>query len=73
MAAERFQIFECGVCGIMTEVVRSGGGTMVCCGQEMTLHVENTKDAALEKHVPVVEKVAHGAAKGHGERFHVVN
>lgn len=38
----------------MVEVVHVGGGTLVCCGQEMTLLKENDTDAAVEKHVPEV-------------------
>lgn len=32
----------------------------MCCGKPMELLAENTTDAALEKHVPVVEKIAGG-------------
>jgi len=53
---EKSQIYRCGVCGNMVEVVAVGGGTLVCCGQKMTLQEENTTDAAVEKHVPVVEQ-----------------
>ena len=35
-------------------------GELVCCGQPMKLFVENTVDAAREKHVPVMEKSADG-------------
>jgi len=40
----------------MVEVVAAGGGTLVCCNQNMTLLTENTTDAATEKHVPVIEQ-----------------
>ena len=50
------QIYKCGVCGNIVEVVHASSGTLVCCGQSMTLLVENTTDAAQEKHVPVIEK-----------------
>lgn len=50
----RNQVYRCGVCGNMVEVVAVGGGTLVCCGQQMTHQVENTSDGATEKHVPVV-------------------
>ncbi|MEE4310439.1 MAG: desulfoferrodoxin [candidate division KSB1 bacterium] len=50
------QIYKCEVCGNMVEVVHAGGGTLVCCGQDMTLLNENTTDAATEKHVPVIEQ-----------------
>ena len=40
--------------------LRPAGGTLVCCGQPMKIENENTQDAALEKHVPVLEKTAEG-------------
>ncbi len=53
-------IYKCGLCGNIVEVVHAGDGELVCCGQPMTLLVENTTDAAREKHVPVIEKTATG-------------
>jgi superoxide reductase len=50
------QVYLCGVCGNMVEVLRAGVGTLVCCDQAMTLQKENTTDAAREKHVPIVER-----------------
>jgi superoxide reductase len=44
----------------MVEVIRAGGGTLVCCGEAMEPLTENTTDAATEKHVPVVEKIDGG-------------
>ncbi|MFH1351911.1 MAG: desulfoferrodoxin [Pseudomonadota bacterium] len=58
--ADRLQIYKCEVCGNIVEVIHAGAGELVCCGQPMKLFVENTVDAAKEKHVPVVEKVADG-------------
>ncbi|MFB0505829.1 MAG: desulfoferrodoxin [Thermodesulfobacteriota bacterium] len=55
---ERLQIYKCEVCGNIVEVLHEGKGELVCCGQPMKLFVENTVDAAREKHVPVVEKTA---------------
>ena len=57
---ERLQVFKCGVCGNIVEVMHAGAGELVCCGQPMKLYVENTVDAAKEKHVPVVERTAEG-------------
>ena len=57
---EKLQVYKCGVCGNMVEVIHVGGGTLVCCNQNMTLMTENTVDAAKEKHVPVIEKQAGG-------------
>jgi superoxide reductase len=48
------------VCGNIVEVMHAGAGELVCCGQPMKLYVENTVDAAREKHVPVVERTAEG-------------
>jgi len=58
--AERLQVYKCDVCGNIVEVVHAGKGQLVCCGQPMKLMVENTVDAAREKHVPVVDKTASG-------------
>ncbi len=57
---QRLQIYKCEVCGNIVEVLHAGGGELVCCGQPMKLMVENTVDAAKEKHVPVVEKTDKG-------------
>ena len=50
------QVYKCGLCGNIVEVVHASAGELVCCGQPMTLLQENTTDAATEKHVPVIEK-----------------
>ena len=57
---ERLQIYKCEVCGNIVEVLHEGGGELVCCGRPMKLLVEGAVDAAKEKHVPVVEKIAGG-------------
>jgi len=54
------QVYKCSVCGNIVEVLYAGGGELVCCGQPMKLQVENTVDAAREKHVPVIEKIDGG-------------
>lgn len=58
--AERLEIYKCEACGNIVEVLHGGGGELVCCGEPMTLFIENTVDAAKEKHVPVTEKTADG-------------
>lgn len=55
------EIYKCKVCGNIVEMVHAGNGELVCCGQPMTLMVENTTDAAREKHIPVLTKIAGGA------------
>jgi superoxide reductase len=57
---ERLQVYKCEVCGNLVEVLHAGAGELVCCGAPMKNYVENTVDAAKEKHVPVVEKIAGG-------------
>ncbi len=47
------KFFKCNVCGNIVELVKSGGGELVCCGQPMEELKANTVDAAVEKHVPV--------------------
>ena len=54
------QIYKCNVCGNIVEIVHTGAGELVCCGQPMKLQQENTVDAAQEKHVPVVENTKSG-------------
>jgi len=57
---KRLQIYKCEVCGNMVEIIHEGAGELVCCDQPMKLMEENTTDAALEKHVPVIEKTEDG-------------
>ena len=56
----KLQVYKCGLCGNIVEVLHDGVGELVCCGQPMVLQEENTVDAAKEKHVPVVEKIEGG-------------
>jgi len=58
--AEKLEIYKCEACGNIVEVLHGGGGELVCCGEPMKLMVENTVDAAKEKHVPVIEKIDGG-------------
>ena len=68
--AEKLQIYKCDKCGNIVEVLHGGKGELVCCDQPMKLFVENTVDAAKEKHVPVVEKTADGFMVKVGEVAH---
>jgi superoxide reductase len=58
--ANLLEVYKCNLCGNIVETVHAGGGSLSCCGEEMVLLAENTVDAAKEKHVPVIEKVAGG-------------
>lgn len=57
---EKRQVYRCPICGNVVEVVHNGAGELVCCGQPMILQKENTVDASLEKHVPVITKTEKG-------------
>lgn len=57
---EQKQVYRCAICGNIVEVMHPSGGTLSCCGQPMELLKENSKDAATEKHVPVIEKIEGG-------------
>ncbi|MFA5532150.1 MAG: desulfoferrodoxin [Candidatus Shapirobacteria bacterium] len=54
------QIYKCNVCGNIVEVVHTGVGQLVCCGQPMELLAAKDKDIGFEKHVPIIEKTETG-------------
>jgi len=54
------QVYRCNVCGNIVEVLHTGKGELVCCGQPMELLQEKATDAGLEKHVPVIETAGKG-------------
>jgi superoxide reductase len=54
------EIYRCNVCGNIVEVLHTGVGQLVCCGQPMELLAEKTVDEGKEKHVPVIEKTGKG-------------
>ena len=68
--AERLEVYKCEVCGNIVEVLHGGQGELVCCGKPMVKQVENTVDAAKEKHVPVIEKIEGGVKVKVGDVAH---
>lgn len=48
--------YVCEHCGNIVEKVVDKGVPVMCCGQKMTEMVPGSVDAAVEKHVPVVEQ-----------------
>jgi superoxide reductase len=68
--AKRLEVYKCDVCGNIIEVLHAGKGDLVCCGKPMNLLIENTVDAAKEKHVPVIEKIDGGVTVKVGEVAH---
>jgi superoxide reductase len=57
---KQLEVYKCDACGNIVEVTHGGAGDLVCCGEPMKLMVENTVDAAKEKHVPVIDKTMTG-------------
>ena len=57
---QKYEIYKCELCGNVVEVLHSGKGELVCCGQPMRLLEEQTAEQAKEKHVPVIEETANG-------------
>lgn len=55
MSTEKLHIYKCDHCGIIVDVLHGGGGSLVCCNHNMRLLKENTTDASVEKHVPVID------------------
>jgi len=58
--ADKYDVYKCGKCGNIVQVLHGENPPVMCCGQPMDKLVANTVDAAQEKHVPVVEKIDGG-------------
>ena len=54
MTRQRF--FRCEHCGNIIAFVKNTGVPVFCCGQKMTEIIPGTTDAAVEKHLPVIEQ-----------------
>lgn len=54
------QVYRCPICGNIVEVLHTGVGQLVCCGQPMELLAIKEKDVGYEKHLPVIEKTTNG-------------
>jgi superoxide reductase len=67
---QKLEVYKCDICGNIVEVMHNGVGELVCCGKPMRLLKENTVDAALEKHVPVIEKTSDGIKVKVGSTTH---
>lgn len=49
------KFLKCEHCGQIVAMVKETGVPIICCGEPMQEMFANTTDAAVEKHVPVVE------------------
>jgi superoxide reductase len=54
------EIYKCNICGNIVEVLHTGIGELVCCGQPMDLMEPKTEDSTKEKHVPFIQKTKNG-------------
>ena len=55
------EVYKCKICGNIVIVVHEGGGTLVCCGQNMEFMKEQKEDPEKgEKHVPIIKKLGDG-------------
>ena len=70
MASAINEVFKCPECGLVIEVTDPGSCVPECCGKPMAKLVENTVDAAREKHVPVVAAEGSGILVKVGETPH---
>ncbi len=53
MQMKELKFFKCEICGNVTTNLEVGGGPLSCCAKPMAPLVANTKEASLEKHLPV--------------------
>ncbi|MQN00724.1 MAG: desulfoferrodoxin [Lachnospiraceae bacterium] len=49
------KFIKCEKCGKVAIIAKDSACDTMCCGQAMTVLKPNTTDAAVEKHVPVIE------------------
>ena len=54
------EIYKCNICGNIVEVLYTGIGELICCGEPMELLKEKADETGNEKHVPVIEKTEKG-------------
>ena len=54
---ENVKFYKCPICGNIVGLIEGDMGHITCCGKPMEEMVANTTDAAVEKHIPVYEKV----------------
>ncbi len=57
---KQHQVYKCNICGNIVEVLHSGKGELVCCGEPMQLLSEKNEEEGKEKHIPVIEEIEGG-------------
>lgn len=51
------RLYKCNTCGKIVAEVETSGTTPMCCNEAMTLLTPKMTDGALEKHMPVYDKM----------------
>ncbi len=64
------EIYKCQICGNIVEVLHTGQGELVCCGQPMDFNEQKNKDVGKEKHVPVLVEEGGKTVVKVGEELH---
>ena len=59
---KKLELYKCNVCGNLVQILVSGVGELVCCGEVMkSITAKNSDDIELtEKHSPVFEQDENG-------------
>ena len=51
---EHLDIYRCSICGNIVQILNSGAGELICCGQPMEKLVPSvSEEAMIEKHGPI--------------------
>ena len=67
---DKKMVYKCGKCGNLVESLWQGKITAKCCNQKMEKLALNSVDAAVEKHVPVIEREGNRVLVKVGENPH---
>jgi len=54
------EVYKCGICGNIIEVLFVGGGELICCGKLMEILAEKSTEEGMEKHLPVIVETKAG-------------
>jgi len=54
---EKLEVYICKDCNNVIELLDGKINNLICCGKNMEKLTANTSEAAIEKHIPVYEKV----------------
>lgn len=57
MNKKNTSFYKCEICGNIIGLIDGDVEHLMCCGKKLTKLEANVEDAAVEKHVPVYEKV----------------